>query len=286
MAVRWSSGRLRKGMLEVPVHLGLAGLDMGVGPERSGSSVRPRPDRAAGSWDDAAATEDVVAGIGRDPEQPGTEDAAAVGADGPIRVDEGVLGRVGSLVRVAEEAPRQAVAGALVVLHEPGEGRRSPVAARATISASSGSGCVRPAEARSGASVIASYNDGSLGRGGGIGRRVGLKHRWAQARVGSSPTPGTTSHSEPSLAQSTRCHGTNGRGGFDRPPLKMRPVTHMWAVEPDFLSVALLAATVLVAPDLPTTAARMSHCSRERTAARASCRRTTATPICGWSVEP
>ncbi len=29
-----------------------------------------------------------------------------------------------------------------------------------------------------------------MGLGGGIGRRNGLKIRWAKARVGSSPTPG------------------------------------------------------------------------------------------------
>ena len=46
-----------------------------------------------------------------------------VGADRPISVDEGVLGRIGGLIGVAQEAPGQAVAGALVVLHELRERR-------------------------------------------------------------------------------------------------------------------------------------------------------------------
>ena len=38
-------------------------------------------------------------------------------------MDEGVLGRIGRLVGVAEEAPGEAVAGALVVLHQLRERR-------------------------------------------------------------------------------------------------------------------------------------------------------------------
>src|SRR5207244_5716126 len=47
--------------------------------------------------------------------------------EGVVGVDEGILRRVGGLVGITDEAPGEAVAGGLVVLHEPRE-RRSVAA--------------------------------------------------------------------------------------------------------------------------------------------------------------
>ena len=57
--------------------------------------VRQRGGRSA-----LGATQDVVAGVGRDPQQPGAEDASPVRADRLVGVDERVLRRVGRLVGV------------------------------------------------------------------------------------------------------------------------------------------------------------------------------------------
>src|SRR5207248_2110705 len=114
---------LSKGHLQVSVQLALLRLiervdrtdvrELGVALLRVGQ-------RAGGA--SLGPPQDVVRGVSRDPHQPRTEDSPAVASQGVVRVNEGVLRRIGRLVRISQQPPRQAIARGLVMLHEPREG--------------------------------------------------------------------------------------------------------------------------------------------------------------------
>ena len=107
-------------------------------------------------------------------------------------MDERVLGRIGGEVAIPEQAPGEAVAGALVVLHQPGEGGPIPADGgrhhRGLVGQRAGP---RGRAARVGVRHRLPIITPLLGRSGGIGRRVGLKHRCGQGRVSSNLTSGT-----------------------------------------------------------------------------------------------